>query len=375
MQILIDGRSLLENQRCGVGTYASEMVKALAAAETDELFVWGNGLKSDWPADLPLQGVKRSLTRRPNKLVNAGFSLLRRPRIEDHAGVDPDLIYLPNLNFMATDRPYVVTVHDLSFLHFPEFFPPKGRAWHRAIKPNQLIKHAAHVITVSEHTKQDLQELFGLKADEISVVSPGVGPEFRSLNDRETERTRRYYELPEEFFLFMGAIEPRKNIEGLISAFELIDAPEHLVIAGGKGWLNRNVYQQAATSPKRDKIHFLGYVSADDKPSLYNLATALVYPSFYEGFGMPPVEAMACGTPVIASHVSSLPEVVGQAGLLVNPHDLQAIAAAMESLSRDPAARAELRRRGLKRAQDFSWDQSAAKLTQTLRRLQPKNPA
>jgi glycosyltransferase involved in cell wall biosynthesis len=270
------------------------------------------------------------------------------------------------MNFAATDLPYVVTVHDLSFIRFPEFFLPKWRLGHRAIGPTRLIKGAARVVAVSEHTKQDVHELFGVPMDRIVVASPGVSPEFAPQAADDVKAVRARHGLPERYLLFVGTVEPRKNIESVIAAFDCLGGEGHLAIAGGKGWMNRRVYSLAARARRADRIHFLGYVPHADKAALLTGATALVYPSFYEGFGMPPLEAMACGTPVISSHASSMPEVIGDAGLLVNPHDVSAIAEAMQSLITDEAARLIFSERGRARASAFTWAASARRLMDAL---------
>lgn len=362
MRVIVDIRPLLEPRRSGVGTYTAEVAKALARRGAHEYALFANG-RAPIPADVPPPSPRLThrFSRYPNRLLNAAFAFLGAPKLERLAG-PADVAYLPNLNFVATGLPIVVTVHDLSFVRFPRFFSSKQRLWHAAIGTASLLRRATTVVAVSEHTRRDVIETFGVPEGNVVVAGPGVGPAFAPQGDAEKDRVRKKLRLDRPYFLFLGAIEPRKNIVGLIDAYERVDADLDLVIAGGKGWLYEDVFRRAARSPKRDRIKFPGYVDDADKPALYAAAAALVYPSFYEGFGMPPLEAMAVGTPVVASHVSSLGEVVGDAGLLIDPQDAGDIAAAMTAVVADPRLVGKLRSRGFERAKRFTWDASAATL-------------
>jgi glycosyltransferase involved in cell wall biosynthesis len=370
MRVIIDTRPLLERHRSGVGTYAAEMTKALVRRAANDYALFANGASAVFPDDLPAEsgGVRRVLTRYPNRLLNASFFFLQRPHIESLAG-DADAVYLPNLNFVATKKPLVVTVHDLSFVRYSRFFSPKQRLWHAAVNPAMLLKKACAVIAVSEHTKNDIVETFGVDPAKIAVANPGVDASFIPQNEAAVAEVRERFDLRKPFFLSLGTLEPRKNVTGIIDAFEKIDADADLVVAGGKGWMYEDIFTRAARSPKRDRIRFLGYVDAADKPALYAAATALVYPAFYEGFGMPPLEAMAVGTPVIASHVSSLGEVVGDAGILVEPSSSDGIAQAMRTVLEDAALVTMLRQRGLQRAKQFTWTRSAEILENVFKKI------
>jgi glycosyltransferase involved in cell wall biosynthesis len=372
-RILIDIRPLLDARRAGVGQYTFNLTRTLLDQTTDsdrEYVLFGTGWHAAWPTDLPPESdrIRYDHHRLPSKPLNLMTSLAGRPKLECLTR-DFDAAWLPNLTFAASNKPYAVTVHDLSFRHFPEFFSQKQRLWHQAVRPERLLQQAARVIAVSEHTKLDIQESYGVPAEKITVISPAAGPQYWPANPDQVTAIRQRHRLPEKFFLHLGTIEPRKNIDGLISAFEGLKTDAHLVIAGGKGWLWRGVFRQAAASTARDRIHFLDYVPEADKPALYSAAFALAYPSFYEGFGMPPLEAMACGLPVIASHAASLGEVVGAAGLLVDPHDLNELTAAMQALLDDPDLGRALAERGREQATQFRWTDSAAKLDRLLSEL------
>jgi glycosyltransferase involved in cell wall biosynthesis len=379
MRIIIDARATLERERCGVATYAAETIRRLAARGNFGYTLWASGsstrfavgAEDGWPEDTPTatddDSIRRVFTARSNRLINSCFAFAGRPRLEDYAG-PADLAYLPNLNFLATRLPYVVTVHDLSFIRFPEFFSPKRRAWHHFIRAERLIRCAARIIAVSEHTKTDIQEICGVPANRISVAPPAVHSRYRPQMPEEIARVRAAHNLPERYFLYVGAVEPRKNIEGLISAFEQMPQEYSLVIAGGRGWSNEGIYARARRSTARNRIRFLGYAPEEDKAAIYAGAAAFVFPSFYEGFGMPPVEAMACGTPVVVSHASSLAEAVGDAGLLVNPHDPGTIADAMRAAAEDEKARAILRERGFRQAAKFTWENTAERIEEAFKK-------
>ncbi|MFC1639088.1 glycosyltransferase family 4 protein [Patescibacteria group bacterium] len=361
MRIAIDIRPLLEPHRAGVSLYTLNLLWHLAARKAHDYALFCNSSRLPLPEDVP-PGTEKFFTRWPNRGLNACFALLGRPRLERLTG-GADLVWLPNLNFAAADVPLVVTVHDLSFVRYPEFFSFKQRAWHRAVRVERMLRRAESVVAVSNHTKEDVCELFGTDEDKVAVVPPAAGQEFVRRGADEVAAVRAKYGLPERFVLYLGTLEPRKNVTGLIRAFDAAETGDtELVLAGGRGWLYRRIFHAAAESAKRDRIRFLGYVDEADKPALYSAATVFAYPSFYEGFGMPALEALACGVPVLASHTSSLGEVVGNAGLLVNPSNGEEMALGLSELLGDARLRAELAAAGPKRAYLFSWDRSAARL-------------
>jgi glycosyltransferase involved in cell wall biosynthesis len=215
--------------------------------------------------------------------------------------------------------------------------------------------------------------LFGIPPEKVEVVYLGICENFRPLPEGEVEAFRKKRGLPERFILFVGTIEPRKNLTRLIEAFSLLSplsplpfpfSPLPLVIVGAKGWLYEEVFAKVEELGLEREVIFPGYIPWGELPLWYNAATIFVYPSLYEGFGLPPLEAMACGTPVIASNASSLPEVVGDAGILVSPGDVDGLAEAMKLLLSDETLREDLSRRGLRRAKGFSWEKTAEKTVQ-----------
>jgi glycosyltransferase involved in cell wall biosynthesis len=231
------------------------------------------------------------------------------------------------------------------------------------------VQRARRVIAVSESTKRDLVQRYGLSPAQIDVVYNGVDAAFRPLPAEKVEAFRVERDLPDRFILFVGTLEPRKNVSGLIDAYaRLSKVRPPLMIVGGKGWLYDEVLGRVEALSLTKEVHFVGYVPAEDLSLWYNAADLFVYPSLYEGFGLPPLEAMACGTPVISSTASSLPEVVGQAGLLVDPGDAEALAAAMEQVLGDVDLQSKMSTEGLAQAGGFSWQDAAQHTVDTYRR-------
>jgi glycosyltransferase involved in cell wall biosynthesis len=264
----------------------------------------------------------------------------------------------------------LVTVHDLSFLHLPDCFQPSLVEYLRANVP-LAAQRADCVIADSESTRRDLIAAFDVPPERTTVIYPAVEPRFRPIADaRALTQVRLRYHLPERFILSLGTIQPRKNYIGLIEAFaQLDDADLHLVIVGGKGWLYEDVFAAVRERGLENRVLLPGYVDDVELPALYNLATVFALPSLYEGFGIPPLEAMACGTPVVVSDNSSLPEVVGDAGLLVDARDSSALAGALDRLLSDDALRQALSEAGRTRAATHTWRRSAAQLLATYERV------
>jgi len=236
-------------------------------------------------------------------------------------------------------------------------------------------RRAKQVIAISESTRRDVIARLRVPAERVQTIYCGVDPSFQPLPRVDVEAFRREKGLPERFILYLGTIEPRKNIGRLAEAFANLArssahdmADVHLVIAGSVGWMSESTLAGIHDLPVRDRIHLPGYVPEEEKPLWYNAAICLCYPSLYEGFGLPPLEAMACGVPVIASDVSSLPEVVGDAGILVSPMDTDALMDALRRVLVDAELRAELAQRGLDRASRFSWAEAARETVATYRR-------
>ncbi len=259
--------------------------------------------------------------------------------------------------------PTIVTVHDLSFVLYPEAFRPFNRLYLRTMTRRSVLR-SRRILADSFSTRDDLVRLWGIPRGRISVVHAAVEDDYCPAPLAQVEEFRRQRGLPERFVLYLGTLEPRKNVTAVVDAFARWvqatgDSATHLVLAGAKGWYYEQVFRRVQEVGLPDRVHFPGYVPSAELPAWYRAATAFIYPSLYEGFGLPPLEAMACGTPVITSNTSSLPEVVGDAALLVDPYDIDAIADALARLLADADLRQQLRAAGLARARRFSWEQTA----------------
>ena len=267
----------------------------------------------------------------------------------------PDVTFVPahSLPFLFPGKG-IVTVHDLGYRHFPAAHPYRQRAY-LDVTTRWSQARAAMVLADSQATADDLARFYRTPPNKIRVVYPGV--DAAPLQNRAEVRSK--YNLPPRYFLFIGTLQPRKNIQGIVQAFAQWqrrhnDQETALVLAGGKGWLFDEAWLQDVRNIRR-----LGYINEADKGGLLGGALALVFPSLYEGFGFPVIEAMICGAPVIASHTSSLPELIGDAGLLADPSDAADIAAAMSHLSQNPNLRREMIDRGYERAKRFTWERAA----------------
>jgi glycosyltransferase involved in cell wall biosynthesis len=376
MNIGIDARTLLENYYSGVNFYTFNLLKNLFELDQENQYrLFSNSLKNKKGLKIfnNYSNIENHHFTWPNKLLNFSFTFFNSPKVDRLIG-KIDLFFLPNINFLAIDKkvPLITTIYDLSFERYPEFYSQKSNLWHKIINPQKLLRQSQKIITISESSKKDLIELYKIPAEKIEIIYPAVGKEFRPLaqDDKRLKEVRQKYNLPENFILYLGNLEPRKNVEGLIQSFEefyrnyqdKLDCDLFLVIAGQSAWKYQTIFKLAEKSARREKIKFLGYVAESDKPALYNLSKIFVYPSFYEGFGLPPLEAMACGTSVVTSANSSLPEVVGDGALLVNPYKLNELIDAFYQLLVDESLAKILRERGLIQAKKFSWPESAGKL-------------
>ncbi len=343
---------------------------------------------------LALDNVYLKSYKIPNRFFFIGARYLNGPKIDKLLG-GVDVYFNPHFFVAPLSRGCrkVITFHDLSFEHHPEFFSKRKRLWQKLLmNTKKEAEKADKIIAVSNSTKGDLINLYGIDSDKIKVVYSGVAKRFKPLSVilkepiRATEEScgsfsgfftgvqnykavKKKYNLPDKFILYFGTIEPRKNIVGIIKAFELLkkDKSLKLVIAGAKGWLYSDIFKAAKNSKRSQDIFFTGFVDDKDKPFLYNLAELFVYPSFFEGFGFPPLEAMACGLPTIVSCNSSLPEVVGKAALMVDPANIDELAWAMEIALTDNELRKRLIEAGIKRAEKFSWQKCAEKTLAVLR--------
>lgn len=275
--------------------------------------------------------------------------------------------------------PIVVTLYDLSFLRYPGYFPAAQRLYLQ-LGTRMTVRRARRIIAISESTRADAIALLGVEPDRVAVVPPGVEPEFfERAGPAALESFRRRHQLPDPFILFLGTREPRKNIPTLLRAFatakRVARLPHRLVIAGGRGWMDEPVGQTVAELGLEGEVSWPGFVPHDELPLWYQAADIFVYPSQYEGFGMPALEALASGTPVITTDVSSLPEAVGDAGLLVPPGDTAQLADALVLIAEDANVRNLLRQRGPEHACRFTWARAAELTASTYRAALARPPA
>ncbi len=283
--------------------------------------------------------------------------------------MEADLVHGPVfVGPLLAPCPTIVTIHDLSFIRFPDLFRSANR-FYLTMLTRLSARRARRLIAVSAHAAAEASQLLGVPSERIDVVYHGVDPVFHPLSAGEIAAFRQRQEVPEQFVLFVGTLEPRKNLVRLVEAFARVsDGKTKLVLAGGKGWLYDTLFAQVESLGLEDAVIFPGYVVNEDLPLWYNAATILAYPSIYEGFGLPVLEAQACGTPVLTSNVSSLPEAAGDAALMVDPYDVEALAAGLNRMLTDESLCGELRERGLAHASRFSWSCTARETASVYRR-------
>lgn len=355
----------------GIGRYTRELLSAVL--QTNERFHFSIfSAKPDRP--LPVQPLQfdhdhvrfKQLPLSPRWLYRIWYRLrLPIPVQLFTGGVDlfhsPDFVLPP----VAANIPTLLTVHDLSFVYYPETFTSSLVAYLNRVVP-WSVKRATHVLADSVATKQDLMTLYETPEDKISVLYSGVNARFAPVRNADQLQTvRAKYALGEApFILTVGTLQPRKNIQMLVQSFKPLagESDIQLIVAGGKGWLYEQLLDGVQRAGLQERVQFIGFVEDADLPALYSAADVFAFPSIYEGFGLPILEAMACGTPVLASNSSSLPEVTGEAGVLIAPDDEAAWTHWLRRVREDEALREKLIARGRERTQDFSWEDSARQL-------------
>lgn len=369
MRILADIRLLGRGKTSGIEEYARSLVDALIERREDEIALFYNGVKK---APLPERWIRDPRVtiidrRMPNKL----FDLLARlpaaaPDIE--RGLRPDVVLSPHFNILPrTSAPRVITFHDLSFLHRPDFFGMRHHLWHWLQDYRRQALGASRIVAVSEFTKSDLVNFLGVPEERIRVVHSGVSDIFRPQDAGRVADFREKRGLKRPFLLYLGTIEPRKNLCSAIRTFNLLKrdrgfADLELVLAGPRGWLYGEVLKEARNSAFCGDIRFFGQIGNKERPLLYAAAELFIYPSFFEGFGFPPLEAQACGTPVVVSDRTSLPEIFAGSALLADPWRIEEAADAARRLLTDTALREEAIRKGLANAARFRWPRVAGEM-------------
>jgi glycosyltransferase involved in cell wall biosynthesis len=362
MRIAFDGTTLTPG-RTGVGYYTEHLLQHLAReveATGDEIVVVSNQ-PIDTERPLPAHVRVHEGHRFP---IRIGWMQMRAQRALD--AVKPDVAHFTN-GMMPIGSPVstIVTIHDMSLRLYPQCHPLRRRLLNRPLM-RVAIRQAASLVTVSESARRDLLRLHGVAADRVSVVHEAASPAFHPIADRAAlDRVRSKYGLPARFVLYVGTIEPRKNLSRLVGAFAQArrrGMPHHLVCVGPYGWSSRDLAGRIDRLGVKDAVHFTGYAPFADLPVIYNLGELFVFPSMYEGFGLPVVEAMASGLPVITSRTSSLGEIAADAAVTVDPGCTEAIAEALARVAADEPLRRDLSARGLRRAQAFSWTRTAREM-------------
>jgi len=399
MKIGVDIRVLMDKHYSGVSKYTANLLSALYNQEKllrkeqlesnsyrlfynswhhieSRLQIWENDFSE----------IKHSAW--PNKIFNYVLQkIFTIPKLDKFLDY-PDIFWSPHFNFSSFSKnsqtKKVITVHDLSFLRYPEFFSWRKNFWHQALNIKKILLAADGIVAVSENTKDDIMELLNIEAQKIKVIHSGIKlPADFDINESQTDFWQKHnLESCQNrgIILYVGTIEPRKNLVNLIKAYDLwrdslTDKNSYLplVLVGSRGWKTKKIFSIWKKSNYQKDIIFLGYVDDLERELLYRKANLFVYPSCYEGFGFPPLEAMARGVPVITSNVSSLPEVVADAALMVNPGSVDEIAQAMQFIFNDNDLRLRLIEKGRKRAMLFSWEETAKKYLEFFKLINNKN--
>ncbi|MBI2755791.1 MAG: glycosyltransferase family 4 protein [Chloroflexi bacterium] len=377
MRIAIDYSSAV-NQRAGIGRLVRSQVKALAEIDHENQYLLlharpNPGATVEAPS---APNFARREIRLRERWVTIAWHRAQVPLAADWLTGRVDLFHSPDFVLPPVRRARtILTVHDLAFLLRPECAESKLRAYLEQVVPRS-VNRADYVIADSENTRTDLVVLLGVDPDRITVVPGGVDPRFRPVNDPlQLARARERLGVGDApFVVALGVLEPRKNLPRLMDAFAIAKSrgriPRHkLVLAGGKGWLVEGILEHHQRSPYQGDILLPGFVADDLLPAVYSAADVLAFPSLYEGFGLPILEAMACGTPVVSSRSSCLPEVAEGAALMVDPEDADGIATELERAILDGPLRAELRALGLERSRGYTWGRAAHRLLDVYRRV------
>lgn len=369
MLIGVDVRPLMHGRTSGVENYIRSLLAELIEMDEENSYVFYYNSHRDCGSFLPdVDGrrVKVVRTHYPNKLLNILWRFLQWPKIdrliEKRIGRKVDVFFVPDPRPTPLSRSVkkVTTFHDLSFQRYPQHFSWRSRLWFKVLHPEREVKTSAKFIAVSEFTQKELIDVYGIVEEKIVVIPEAApGDLFPETLEDSLQAVRKKYNLPDRFFLTFSTIEPRKNLESVMKAFAIFQKrypleTYRLVLAGRR---DSQMFGKVFIHEHPD-VFPCGFIEEADKAAVYSLARGLIFVSTYEGFGLPILEAMACGTPVIASSVASMPEVVGGAGLTVDPYDTDHIAEAMHRLTMDETY-ADYRERGLERVKAFSWKKAA----------------
>jgi glycosyltransferase involved in cell wall biosynthesis len=372
MHIGIDAHAI-GAQQAGNETYIGNLIKSLAEVDSDNrytLYLANAEAAARWRAEFTRRypNFEVRLLPPPTPLVRVPVALELELRLRP-----VDVLHVQFTAPLFCPVPVIATIHDLAFEHMPETFTRRG-SLQLKFTVRRTAKRAARIATVSEYSRQDLIRTYKLPPEKVVVTHNGIGPIFspQPASRDEAQKLRHRFGIERDFILAVGSLQPRKNLVRLIRAYAKLrsrkDGFHHqLVIVGRKLWLSNEIFAEAKRQEWARDIILTGYVSDEDLPAFYRAASAFVYPSLFEGFGIPPLEAMACGTPVVTSNTSSLPEVAGDAALLIDPYDEQSLANALLRIVNDEELRALLRENGFVQSKKFTWRNAAEKTLQLYR--------
>ncbi len=375
MRILVDVRHLKSNELSGVGQYTVHLLSTLFRVAPEHTYVLLTSCAGAAPERVvslikEAKHAEHVHLAMPNKRLNLELFFGIGKTLDMRAGGGFDLVFLPNLNIVRLSKglPYALTIHDASWKLFPEFFSKKMLLWHAACRPERLIKNATEIIVPSKTTKEDVERLFSISPEKVHVIPHGISVDVSPSSPSTSAPGLRSGN--KAFALFVGTREPRKNLPLVVEAVQRYRERSgddlRLVIAGGRGWGGTSIDRLLASHAW---IDILGYVSDEERTRLYREAKFLLWPSLYEGFGLPVLEAMAYGCPVITSTSSSLPELVGSAGILVNPFDTEESVQVIEALMSDDALRTRFIQTGKERANMFTWERAAKTTAEVFQRI------
>lgn len=364
MIVGVDGSRAFINQKTGTENYAYQILTHLAKIDTDNNYLVYIRPGQKIPKQLWPSNFKFKILNFKFMWTQAGLAL---QTFKDNL----DVLFIPSHTLPLIRRPNlktVITVHDLGAEYLPQTHQLKQRIYLK-LMTNYQLQSATHIIAVSHSTKNDLVKLVGLPKDKISVIYEGYNDKlFKPIPYDTLNTILKYYNLePKTYHLFLGTIQPRKNLERLIRAYaKFLKDPTFLVLVGSKGWLSDEIYQLPKKVGIEGHVKFLGYVPDEHLPALYSGAIAFLYPSLFEGFGLPILEAMACGCPVLTSNTSSCPEVAGKAALFVNPQSITNIASNIQQLSTNKQLQTSCTRLGFQQVKKFSWQKAAEETLKVL---------
>ncbi len=354
-------------RRAGIHTYIAQQLNHLPMSGNDFNFIVFTNSQDQLAPRLCSNSVS---TRWPtgNRLFRIAWEQLSWPLAARVHKLD----LLHGMAFVTPSIapcPTVVTVYDLSFIYFPDRYPMLQRVYLTS-QTRRSCRRARRVVTISESGRQDVHKLFGVPIERISVIHPGVDPNFYPRSEDEIDDFRVRQNLPPQYVLHVGTLQPRKSIPTLIKAFARLKRPDlELVLVGGKGWAYEEIFSLTRELDLEKRVRFTGYVSDGELPLWYNAAAVLVFPSVYEGFGLPVAEAMACGTPVVAANTSAIPEAAGVAARLFKAQDGAELSDHIAAVLDDPHIAATMREHGLQQSRQFSWKRAGEEMVDVYRRV------